>query len=116
MKKKFLLALSRTRATALGCFLLASGIGASSSKVNGQEQTQPAVASSSAEPAASGSASSPSKKIFSSALADRTSVSIGDRVVVTYTAKLPPGATLTLDSLVTPAPEEGERPAGGAVL
>jgi len=50
------------------------------------------------------------------ATADKTSVSIGDRVVVTYTAKLPAGATLTLDSLVTPAPEEGARPPGGAIL
>ncbi len=49
-------------------------------------------------------------------MADKTSVSIGDRVLVTYTAKLPAGTTLTLDSLVTPAPEEGARPPGGAVL
>jgi hypothetical protein len=52
---------------------------------------------------------------FSSS-ADKTSVSVGDRVVVTYTAKLPPGATLALDALVTPAPDEGARPPGGAVL
>ncbi|MEO8055299.1 MAG: hypothetical protein ABI768_09100 [Acidobacteriota bacterium] len=50
------------------------------------------------------------------ATADKTAVSIGDRVVVTYSAKLPAGATLSLDSLVTPAPEEGARPPGGAVL
>jgi hypothetical protein len=54
--------------------------------------------------------------IFSSKVDGATSVSIGDRVVVTYTAKLPAGATLTLDSLVTPAPGDGARPPGGAVL
>ena len=43
-----------------------------------------------------------------SATADKTSVSIGDRVVITYIAKLPPGAKLTLESLVTPAPEDGK--------
>ena len=42
--------------------------------------------------------------------------SLGDRVVVTYAARIPAGATLTLDALVTPAPEEGARPPGGAVL
>ena len=51
-----------------------------------------------------------------SATVDRTSVSIGDRVVVTYAARIPAGATLTLDTLVTPAPEEGARPPGGAIL
>ncbi len=81
--------------------LLAVTLGVFPSKVNGQEQRTP---------------SSPSTKIFSSSVADKTSVSVGDRVVVTYTAKLPPGATLTLDALVTPAPEEGQRPPGGAVL
>ena len=35
---------------------------------------------------------------------------------MTYTARIPAGATLTLDALVTPAPEEGARPPGGAVL
>jgi hypothetical protein len=44
------------------------------------------------------------------------SVAIGDRVVVTYAARIPSGALLTLDALVTPAPEEGKRPPGGAVL
>ena len=48
--------------------------------------------------------------------ADKTSISLGDRVVVTYAARIPAGATLTLDALVTPAPEEGARPPGGAVL
>ena len=54
--------------------------------------------------------------VFSSKVNGATSVSLGDRVVVTYTAKLPAGATLTLDSLVTPAPGEGARSPGGAVL
>ncbi|MBK9062288.1 MAG: hypothetical protein IPL89_03705 [Acidobacteria bacterium] len=53
---------------------------------------------------------------FSSKVNGATAVSIGERVVVTYSAKLPAGATLALDSLVTPAPEEGARPPGGAVL
>ncbi|MFI5119235.1 MAG: hypothetical protein ACHQM4_02430 [Thermoanaerobaculia bacterium] len=35
---------------------------------------------------------------------------------MTYAARIPAGATLTLDALVTPAPEEGVRPPGGAVL
>jgi hypothetical protein len=48
--------------------------------------------------------------------ADRTSVSVGDRVVVTYSARIPAGATLALDALVTPEPPEGQRPPGGAVL
>jgi len=51
-----------------------------------------------------------------SATADRTSVSLGDRVVVTFAARIPAGATLALDALVTPAPEDGARPPGGAVL
>ena len=74
--------------------------------------------------AAAASPSSPSKKSSSSssssfsfsATADRTSVSLGDRVVVTYAARIPAGATLALDALVTPAAEEGARPPGGAVL
>ena len=45
--------------------------------------------------------------------ADRTAVSVGDRVVVTYRALLPKGGTLALDSLVTPAPGEGA-PGGAA--
>jgi hypothetical protein len=45
-----------------------------------------------------------------------TSVAIGDRVVITYAARIPAGAALTLDALVTPAPEEGKRPPGGAIL
>ena len=53
---------------------------------------------------------------FSSKVNGATAVSIGERVVVTYSARIPAGATLTLESLVTPAPEEGARPPGGAVL
>jgi hypothetical protein len=53
---------------------------------------------------------------FSSKVMGPESVSIGDRVLVTYSARIPAGATLTLDSLVTPTPDEGARPSGGAVL
>ncbi len=51
-----------------------------------------------------------------SATVDRTSVSIGDRVVVTYSARIPARSSLMLEALVTPAPEEGARPPGGAIL
>ena len=47
---------------------------------------------------------------------DRTEVSVGDRVTVTYSARIPAGATLRLDALVTPEPPKGERPPAGAVL
>lgn len=47
------------------------------------------------------------------ASADRTALAVGDRVVVTYKARLTRGATLAVDSLVTPAPGEGA-PAGAA--
>jgi hypothetical protein len=57
----------------------------------------------------------PSPLTFSTTV-DRASVALGDRVVVTYAARIPAGATLTLDALVTPAPEGGTRPPGGAVL
>jgi hypothetical protein len=53
---------------------------------------------------------------FSSKVNGAAAVSIGERVVVTYSARIPTGATLTLEALVTPAPEEGARPPGGAVL
>jgi hypothetical protein len=109
MKRNFF-APPRTVALGAATLLLAAGFGAFSS--NGQEPP-PAGAAGSAVEAPD---SSPSKKIFSSAVADRTTVSIGDRVLVTYTARIPPGATLTLDALVTPAPDEGARPSGGAVL
>lgn len=50
------------------------------------------------------------------AVADRTAVAVGDRVVVTYSARLPEGAAIALDALVTPAPGENAPPGGGAVL
>ncbi len=134
--RRSLFAPSRRAALGATTLLLVAGVSLSS-KVNGQVQPQTASASSSptapgtgfsskvnaqSQPSGATSAaigasdSSLSKKIFSSAVADKTSVSVGDRVVVTYTAKLPAGSTLTLDSLVTPAPEEGARPPGGAIL
>jgi hypothetical protein len=113
---RILFAPERTRAALATGVLLAAGFGAFASKVHGGEQLQPASASSGGGAAAAPSPSSPSRQIFSSAVADKTSVSVGDRVLVTYAAKLPAGATLVLDSLVTPAPEEGSRPPGGAVL
>ena len=57
----------------------------------------------------------PSPVVFTTAVST-TSVSVGDRVVITYSARIPAGSSLTLDALVTPAPGEGVRPAGGAVL
>ncbi len=47
---------------------------------------------------------------------DRTSAQVGDAVVATYAAKIPPGGSLELDSLVTPAPAGGEAPPAGGVL
>lgn len=47
---------------------------------------------------------------------DRTEVSVGDRVTVTYSARIPAGSKLGIDALVTPEPPEGERPPGGSVL
>ncbi len=47
---------------------------------------------------------------------DRKDVFVGDRVTVTYSARIPAASSLTLDTLVTPEPPEGERPPGGAVL
>ena len=117
--KRDLLAPSRTAALTLATWLVASGVSFFSSKVDGAEQPQRAPASSSAGPAAEAPPSSPSKNSSSlsfSSSADKTSVSIGDRVLITYSARIPPGATLTLDALVTPAPDEGARPSGGAVL
>jgi hypothetical protein len=114
--KRIALAPSQRVALGAASVLLAAGVGAFSSKVYGQEHTRAAPASSSAGAAAEVPPSSPSRQIFSSAVADKTSVSIGDRVLVTYSARIPAGATLTLDALVTPAPDEGARPSGGAVL
>jgi hypothetical protein len=120
--KRIFFAPSRTVRLSLATCLVASGVAAFSSKVNGQELPQPAATSSATSAATEAPDSSLSKKSSSSSSlsfsssADKTSVSVGDRVLVTYTARIPAGATLTLDALVTPAPEEGERPAGGAVL
>jgi hypothetical protein len=65
--------------------------------------------------AASGLRAQPPVEL-SSKVNGATAVSIGERVLVTYAARIPAGATLTLESLVTPAPGEGARPPGGAVL
>jgi len=114
---------SRKVAAYLATMLVASGFGAFSSK--GEEQRSPAgpasasaaVSPSSPSRQSSSFSSSPSSSSLQfSAKVDRSSVSLGDRVVVTYAARLPAGATLTLDALVTPAPEDGARPPGGAVL
>ena len=48
--------------------------------------------------------------------ADRTEVSVGDPVTITYSARLAAGSSLHLDALVTPEPPEGQRPPGGTVL
>jgi hypothetical protein len=116
--KRIFFAPSRIVKATLASLLIATGLGAFSLKVNGQGQL-----GGTAGAVTAASPSSPSENLPSSssslsltATADRTSVSVGDRVVVTYTAKLPAGATLTLDALVTPAPNEGARPSGGAVL
>ena len=39
---------------------------------------------------------------------DKSDVSVGDRVVATYTARLPEGTSIDLEALVTPAPAEGQ--------
>ncbi len=53
--------------------------------------------------------------VFEAAV-DRSEVSLGDRVTVTYSARIPAGSTMALESLVTPEPPEGQRPPGGSVL
>ncbi len=118
--KRILFAPSLIIALGVSSGLLAQRIGGSSSKGN----EAPLAGAASATAAAFPSSSSPSKKSPSSsslpvqfsATADKTSVSLGDRVVVTYAARIPSSATLTLDALVTPAPEGDARPPGGAVL
>ena len=132
--KRIPLAPSHRAALGAASLLLAAGGAVFSLKVNGADQPLPEGATSAATTAgAAGAAaatplpSSPSKQSSSSsssslslpdfsATVDRASVSLGDRVVVTYSARLPAGATLALDALVTPAPEEGKRPPGGAIL
>ena len=48
--------------------------------------------------------------------ADRTTVAVGDRVTVVYSARVPEGATLKLESLVSPARPEGQSATAGFVL
>ncbi len=92
---------------------LAAGEGENPSKVNPPEVgggggTTPA-----------GAVTSPSSETSLPVFAvtvDRKDVFVGDRVTVTYSARIPAGSSLTLDTLVTPEPPEGERPPGGAVL
>jgi hypothetical protein len=96
--KRILLAPSRAVALGFTTLLFASGFGVFS--LNGEE----------------GPLASSSSTLTFSATVDRASVALGDRVTVTYAARIPAGATLTLDALVSPAPEEGARPPGGAVL
>jgi len=85
--------------------LFAVGEGAETSKVNAPEAAGGDIASS----------AMPSLPVFGVTM-DRTEVSLGDPVTVTYAARLPAGSSLRLDSLVTPEPPEGERPPGGSVL
>ncbi|MGE5346963.1 MAG: hypothetical protein ACM3JH_13500 [Acidithiobacillales bacterium] len=91
---------------------LAAGEGANPSKLNPSE-----VGGGGATPA--GAVMSPSSEsslpVFGVTV-DRTSVSVGDSVTVTYSARIPAGASLRLDTLVTPEPPDGQRPPGGAVL
>jgi hypothetical protein len=47
---------------------------------------------------------------------DRTGAQVGDAVVATYTARIPPRGSLELESLVTPAPAGTEAPPAGGVL
>lgn len=47
---------------------------------------------------------------------DRTSATLGDRVVATYTLRAPKGARLTVDTLFTPKPAEDAPAGSGAVL
>ena len=112
--KRILFAPERTRAALTAGLFLVAGFGAFSS--NGEEGHPPAGPAGAGAEAPDSSPSKKSSSLSFSSSADKTSVSIGDRVVVTYAAKLPAGATLVLDSLVTPAPDEGARPAGGAIL
>ncbi len=118
-RKKILLAPSLIVALGVSGGLLAQATGGFSSKVNEDTPAGTAGASAGASPSSlsrkSFSSSSSSTLAFS-ATVDRASVALGDRVVITYAARIPAGATLTLDALVTPAPEGGKRPPGGAVL
>ena len=86
--------------------LLAAGEGADPSKAKSPEAPESAVASS----------SSKSSPIVFGVTVDRTEVSVGDSLTVTYAARIPQSSSLKLDTLVTPEPPEGERPPGGTVL
>jgi len=48
--------------------------------------------------------------------ADRTTVAVGERVTVVYSARVPEGATLKLEALVSPARPEGQSATAGFVL
>jgi len=48
--------------------------------------------------------------------ADRTTVAVGERVTVVYSARIPEGARLRLESLVSPARPEGQSATAGFVL
>jgi hypothetical protein len=48
--------------------------------------------------------------------ADRTTAAIGERVTVVYSARIPEGAALKLESLVSPARPEGQSATAGFVL
>lgn len=50
------------------------------------------------------------------AAADRTTVSVGERVTVVYSARIPEGAKLKLTTLVSPARPEGQPATAGFVL
>jgi hypothetical protein len=65
--------------------------------------------------AAAGTLAAADAPVVSVAL-DKTSVSVGDRVTATYSARIPSGATLDVDSFVTPAPEEKDAAPAGPVL
>jgi hypothetical protein len=102
--KRFLLA-AQVVWLVLAGGLLAGEEGANPSKVKAPEAAGSVAASSGA----------PSPLVFGVTV-DRTEVFVGDRVTVTYSARIPAGSSLTLDALVTPEPPEGARPPGGAVL
>lgn len=48
--------------------------------------------------------------------ADRTTAAVGERVTVVYSARIPEGATLKLEALVSPARPEGQSATSGFVL
>ncbi|MEO6323999.1 MAG: hypothetical protein ABIT01_16540 [Thermoanaerobaculia bacterium] len=47
---------------------------------------------------------------------DKTNVSLGDRVIANYSARIPPGSSIEIEALVTPAPAADAPPGGGPVL